>query len=258
MTVSFNYTGRIDIDSDLVTANITESGSRYQAEITWDFGVYSFPKSAELSILFQGVYEQIIVKIGSISDEKETRTFDISTLRKPLDSTITIKVVDKDIDGIPILKGLLTHFRPTVDGKTVGEHSILPTQRDPNLKVPWRVITASGKPVLHISDLENLHAELSNSSLFIATVIPAVLEAAFEWLIWNRDLERDVEIVDEWKNTFQNFGIDESTIDDFMEIESPELDDITRSREVIRHAIDGYSEKKKLIKEISELFMEEK
>ena len=257
MTVTFNYTGRVDIDDSHVVGDLRESEGKHVADVAWTLSSYDFPKTARVEIYFQGVYDQIIHSAGEVGLGDGSASIDLSTLRKPLEATITLKVVIKDARGIPILLGLLTRYRPNQNGSPAMEHSILLTQCDPTLKVPWRVVTSSGRPVLHITDELDLFGKLTGSGIFMQTVIPSVLEAAFNWLIWETDIERDVESVEDWKSLFVQLEIDASRIDEWIAEEKPEYEDIQNASTALSSAAEKFAERHGLLATLSTYFSEE-
>ncbi len=257
MTVTFNYTGRVEVEHFHFSADITENSGAFEAVVGWDLNVYDFPPTATVDVYFQGIYDQLHFQLDQVGLGSGEKKLDLTSLRRPHDATVTLKVVQKDENGIPLLLGLLSKYRPTQNGKAVVDHSILPTQRDPHLPVPWRVQTESGRPVLHISDKHDLYASLTNSGLFMATVIPSVIQCAFEWLIWETEGERVATSVDEWTKTFVALEIDESRINELMALEEPDFADIRSAGELVQMAIDKYSTKHDLLKVVSDLFAEE-
>lgn len=257
MTVTFNYTGRVEIDQVHFDADIRDNAGVFEAELRWDLTSYDFPPTAHADVYFRGVYDQAHFRLCQISDGPGTKTFDLANLRKPSEATVTLKVVEKDDNGIPLLLGLLTRFRPKQNGDEVVENSILPTQRDTQLPVPWRVQTESGRPVLHISDKHDLYANLTNSGLFMATVVPAVIQSAFDWLVWETDGDRDANSGDDWKKFFVALGIDDSRIEELIALEEPDFADLRAAAGLVQMAIDKYSTTHDLLKTVADLFVEE-
>ena len=257
MTVTFNYTGRVEIDQIHFDADIRENAGVVEAVLRWDLSSYGFSPTAQVDVYFQGVYDQIHFGLCKISDGPGTQSFNLANLRKPLEATVTLKVVEKDERGIPLLLGLLNRFRPKQNGDEIVETSILPTQRDTELPVPWRVQTESGRPVLHISDKHDLYAKLTNSLLFMTTVIPAVIQSAFEWLVWDTDSDRDEKSVEDWKKKFVAFGIEDSRIEELIALEEPDFADLRSAAELVQLAIDKYSTTHDLLKTVADLFEEE-
>lgn len=126
MTLSFNFTGRQQIDAEHFKANISDSAGKFVAEIGWELERYSFDTDAELFVTFNGVYEQHTESLGVLTVPSAEKKIDVTHLRNPLDLSITLKVIKKNPSGVPIIIGLLTHFHPLQNGSKTNDHGILP------------------------------------------------------------------------------------------------------------------------------------
>ena len=213
MPVNYNYTGRIDIDPSCLTANLKVDSGVYMADLKWAIDEYDIPKTSELIVTFNGVFERHIESLGLVAGGIGEKSIDISSLRRPLDVSLSLKVVVKDAANLPILKAFLDKKRPTIEGVEASSESILESLYDPDLEVPWAVQFDSGRPVLHISNHDEMGPALHNKPLFDLLVIPAVLEQILEWIVWDESDSKDDDVVEKWKLFFRDLDID----DDFFE-----------------------------------------
>jgi hypothetical protein len=242
--ISYNYTGRVDIDPNDLSVDISESSGVFTAKLKWNLEEYKLPKKSLLQVTFNGIFERHFDALGEIGSGAGEASVDISKMRKPADVSVSLKVVEKDKSGIPTLLAFLDKKRPKVNGQDSNSESILESLLDPELKVPWRVMFDTGRPVIHISNHADMGSDLHNRPLFDMLVVPSVLESVLGWLVW--DKSKDEEISDRWKDAFFELGLspdffDEHTGDD------ADYETVGKVREAGAACADEFSKRTKLL-----------
>lgn len=256
MSTSFNYTGRVDIDASLLTANLTEKAGQFNVETAWNFESYKFPSKAQLQVIFEGIFEKRTFPLGDIDKGSGSKVFDISDMRKPLEAKVTIKIVSKDLSGVPLLIGSLERFQPLIDGIGNAGKSLLETLCDTDLVVPWQLRTNSGRPVLHISNPDGHYGNLHNHALFDPLVIPAVLQGVFDWLMWASEEDRNTEIVEKWQDFFLEWGVDQDLFNKHAGETSPSWEVRSEVAEQANLAVAEFCKEFKLFTAMAKYFEE--
>ena len=250
MSANFNYTGRIDIDPAVFTASIEEVDSEYFANVSWDLSTYGFADEAVIQLHISNLFEKLIDILGHAAASVGSKKINISALRLPLEATMTLKVVANDADGKPINLGWIKSFKPTVLGSEGGGRSLLETLPSSDLQVPWRLVTESGRPVLHISTRHDLNASMQNDELFDPIVIPAVLEQVFQWIIWDESDNRDDDILARWKKFFTELG---ATDGSFEELERT-FDNQNQTLAWGRDLADEFTKREKILENLAKKY----
>ena len=247
MSANLNYTGRVDIDPSDFDGSIDPIDDHYEANVAWRLGSYEFDADAHIQLHIGTVYEKMIVDLGKVLTGTGSKTVDLSQLRKPLEATMTLKVVQKDDNNIPLNRGWLSNFRPVILGNDGSGKSLLETQSTSDLDVIWRVSTDLGRPILQITNREDLYTSLLNDEIFDSIVLPAVIEEIFHWLIWSEDIDDvDPEISSKWQEFFLSLDLPEGTFDEFMQ-DKPSPETLAKSRELGQKMAEKFSQKAKLI-----------
>jgi hypothetical protein len=256
VSTSFNYTGRVDMDASLLTANLTETAGKFSVDTSWNFEIYKFPSKAQLQVIFEGVFEKRTFAVGDIDKGSSSQVFDISDMRKPLEAKVTIKIVSKDLSGVPLLIGSLTRFQPLIEGIGNSGKSLLETICDTDLVVPWQLRTNSGRPVLHISNPEGHYGDLHNNALFDPLVIPAVLLGVFDWLMWASEEDRNSDIVEKWQEFFLEWGVDQDLFNKYAGETAPNWEVRSEVAEQANLAVSEFSKEFKLFSAMAKYFEE--
>ena len=246
MPVSYNYTGRVDIDPSYLTADIAEVDGVFTVDLAWDLSDYGLPAGSVLQATFNGLFERQFESLGPIDLGVGTAKVNISTMRKPKEVTVSLKVVEKDSAGIPILIAFLDKKKPTIDGQDASNESILESLLDPELKVPWRVKFETGRPILHISNFDDMGVILQNRPIFDMLVIPSVLESILTWLVWDKSPNNEEEIVQRWRETFFGLGLAQDFFDKHTG-DTDDLDSMDEVRAAGSECADEFSKRAKLL-----------
>ena len=239
MSTKFNYTNRIALAQDVLRAQVLPkvgATDKYEICFDWRLTEYSLPSIYELVFVLKVIGQTHREKVAAVEASTGTFKVDLAEISTPQEITVTMKVVSRDSNGVPIIIAILENFQPEFPKAVSSRRSLLKTTKDSQLSVPWRLQIDDGIPTLHISDRNGVYDKLTLfTPEFDALVLPDVVRQIFLWLVSGDD-EMDSIHAEGWKAIFEELGCPRSYFDglsEFVEMTSVERLDITsRSNEV--------------------------
>ena len=103
---SMNYTGRIDIELNEVSATYREENGQCVLTINWLLGHYNLNKTCQLYLSLEGdqTSESRRFDLGLLGDGQGERVLTFAQMRNPELVKLRLKVVETNVDGIPLIK----------------------------------------------------------------------------------------------------------------------------------------------------------
>ena len=202
---SMNYTGRIDIELNEVSATYREENGQCVLTINWLLGHYNLNKTCQLYLSLEGdqTSESRRFDLGLLGDGQGERVLTFAQMRNPELVKLRLKVVETNLDGIPLIKAQGDKISPVNLNADNRSRSFLKMVSSPDLTVPWRVEFPNDEPTLMISEREDLYQKLRNKSqLFEPLVLADVVRQVFIWMA-NSELAYGDEILKEWLLFFE-------------------------------------------------------
>ena len=205
MKKEFNYTGRLEIPSQLVVAKHLPTDRTHILKLDWDFSALGFKVTDEivLDVFVKNTSESLRFDLGGIDSGTGSRELDLFSMRNPSGSKLRLKVIDKS-SGLPIIRGVIDNFNPELPEDSDSSRSLLPILRKSGLKTPWELTFDRGIPTLYITDSGNLYQTLRNrvkAEWFYPIIIHRVFEDIFFWIATSESFE-NIEKVEKWKKLF--------------------------------------------------------
>lgn len=204
--IRINYTGRIDIQSEEVTATYREEAGTCVLVVKWLLGHYGLSPDCNLYLGLEGdgTSESRRYELGRLGDGQGEQTLRLTQVRDPELIKIRLKVVENDSSGIPIIKAQGDKISPLNLNASNQSRSFLKILKAPDLTVPWRVAFDEDEPILLVSDREELFHKLRDTSpLFIPLVLPEVVRQVFVWLATS-EVDYSSEVLKEWIIFFEH------------------------------------------------------
>jgi len=138
---SINYTGRIDIELNEVSATYREDNGQCLITISWLLGHYGLNKTCQLFLSLEGdqTSESRRFDLGLLGDGQGERILTFAQIRNPELIKLRLKVVETNLEGIPLIKAQGDKITPVNLNADNRSRSFLKMISSPDLTVPWRV-----------------------------------------------------------------------------------------------------------------------
>ena len=248
---SINYTGRIDIEVNEVSATYREDNGQCLITISWLLGHYGLNKTCQLFLSLEGdqTSESRRFDLGLLGDGQGERVLTFAQIRNPELIKLRLKVVESNLDGIPLIKAQGDKIAPVNLNADNRSRSFLKMVSSPDLTVPWRVEFRNDEPVLMISEREDLFQKLRNKSqLFEPLVLADVVRQVFIWMATS-DLSYSDEILKEWVLFFERLSCPQG----FVQTERSHEDDYEEIMEMANIVSEEFAKKYGFIESISSI-----
>ena len=200
-----NYTGRIDIDSQEVSATYREDQGQFILTVKWLLGHHGMNEDCELRIELKGsgTSESRRFDFGLLGNGQGEETLTLAQVRNPELIKVRLVVVETSDNGIPLIRAQIDKISPLNLNDKNHSRSFLKIGKSPDLTVPWRVEFPDDEPILMISDREELCYKLRDTSpIFMPLVLAEVVRQIFEWLV-TTDVDYNNDILKEWILLFE-------------------------------------------------------
>jgi hypothetical protein len=248
-----NFTGRIDLSNNEVSANFVNSDNSQKILLAWNFSKFNFSKSCELVVDLRstGTTETSRITIGRLEENVNEYEIDISQMRNPDLVRVRLKVCEKDYNGLSRIKAQIDNLIPKPLEADDNARSFLKLAKDDDLEVPWELRFDSGEPCLFITGKKDLYHQLRNRSpWFLPLIMHDVVRQIFLWLADQSDYE-NYDIAEQWKQFFFDMGC---PVDFFNSVD--EIDSDERSEEVdsqLRLILQSFVKQHNILNELSNL-----
>ena len=256
MKKEFNYTDRLEIPSGMVTSSHVQNERSHILKIEWDFSSLGFEVDDQIvcDVFVSASSESLRFDLGLVADGKASKELDIFSMRNPLASRIRLKVINKST-GLPIIRGVIDNFYPTLPEDSDSARSLLPILRKADLKTPWELNFDRGIPSLYITDQGNLYKSLKNrvkAEWFFPTIMHKVIEDIFMWIATTESFE-NAEKIDKWKSVFiDHYNCPRDFFDAVEEKDGAERRDFAKDQS--RLIAEAVCFKNRDVKKLSEFF----
>ena len=249
-----NYTGRIDIESQEVSATYRVDNGQYVLTIKWLLGHYGMNKDCQLFVGLEGdgTSESRRFDLGKLGDGQGEGTLTIAQVRNPDLIKIRLKVVELSHNGVPLIKAQCDKISPlNIDGNN-RSRSFLKIVKRLDLTVPWLVEFEEDEPTLVISDRDGLYHKLRDTSpIFMPLVLAEVVRQVFVWLA-TTDVDYNDDILTEWILLFERLTCPHGFIQAEHALEDEdEMADVER---VAKDVSEEFAKKFNLIEKVSSTF----
>jgi hypothetical protein len=257
MLQRLNYTGRIELSNNDVSAKFQNIGSLKTILLTWKLGIFNFSSSSEIIVDLRaaGTTETRRIFIGNVDQDISQYEIDISQMRNPELAKIRFKVCEKDNLGISRIKAQIDNLVPKNSDADDNARSFLKLAKDDELDVPWELRFEAGEPCLFITGKKELYHQLRNRSpWFLPSIMHEVVRQVFLWLIDQSDYE-NLDIAEKWKQFFIELGCDSDIFN-----AAEELDLIERREEVdsqLRVIIQSFVRRHNILNQLASLILAE-
>ena len=255
--IRMNYTGRIDIQSEEVSATYREESGVCTLVVKWLLGHHGLNPGCHLYLGLEGdgTSESRRFALGLLGDGQGEQTLRLTQVRNPELIKIRLKVVENDSSGIPIIKAQGDKISPQSLNSSNQSRSFLKILKTPELTVPWRVDFAEDEPVLQISDKEELFHKLRDTSpIFMPLVLPEVVRQIFVWLA-TTEVDYNNEVLKEWVLLFEQLTCPRGFIQ--QDHSSSDADDFEEVKRVASFVSEEFAKKFDFIQRISSAFESE-
>jgi hypothetical protein len=201
----FNYTDRLEIPAQLISARHIVNEHSHNLQLEWDFTPLAFKASDELvlDVFVRKTSESLRINLGAVDIGKNSIEIDLTKMRNPSNSMIRVKVIDKS-SGLPIIRGVIDNFNPELPEDSDSSRSLLPIIKKSGLRTPWELNYDRGVPTLYITDSGNLYHSLRSrvkAEWFFPIIMHKVFEDIFLWIALAQSFE-NIEKIDKWKKLF--------------------------------------------------------
>lgn len=249
-----NYTGRIDLDSQEVSATYREDKGQFILTVKWLLGHHRMNEDCVLSIELKGAgtSESRRFDFGLLGDGQGEEILTLAQVRNPELIKIRLVVVEASHNGIPLIRAQIDRISPLNLHGNNRSRSFLKIVKSPDLTVPWRVEFPDDEPILKISDREELYHKLRDTSpIFMPLVLAEVVGQIFVWLSTS-EVDYNNDILNEWILFFEQLTCPHGFIQaEHSREDEEEFADVKR---VANDVSEEFAKKFHLIEKISSAF----
>jgi len=208
LKATFNYTNRIDLERSKFEATILEQEGTRSMQLHWKDLPIAQLVGTDLVIEAYSSREEhrFQIPIDIENSAEATVSFPIDDLRSTIPK-LRVKFIDNTHAALPMIRAVLDNLRPAIVNDPTSIGSLLPIQKEPGLKVAWRLsFEENNEPVLLVCSDNDLSEWLLTKSMIKSVIFPQVIENIGEWLFTLTDGEVEDEIPMLWTVFFKNLG----------------------------------------------------
>lgn len=208
-----NLTGRSRIREKDVKArlHISPEGCRAYLYLTADLAEYEFPDTVEVIAEVYVRSRMIRVPVHYDGEMAALNGVELENLPSPDSVLLRLKVIERNGETAPILRGLARAIRPDVgdDSGETGTRSLLPVESEDLGGELWRLyVDERHGPTLQIDESLNVW-EVARDPVFMATAYPALLrQVLIQIVILDEVTTPDGAGADDWRTDWLAFAVD--------------------------------------------------
>ena len=205
MKRTINLTGKRRIELDYVSASYEPTSENRQINVEWDLSTFAFNPDADVvvEVATLGNTDRFVAPL--VDNVNAKTSFDVPESSSQHSTSVRLTVVEPSGQRMILGATSSISLTPGVAGRS--QLALLSIQPVPNLERAFCVDFSTNKPVLQVSNQDGLYLGLIADPVFLASILPSVVETIAFQLAINSDLIESPNLT-AWDRQFESWGCD--------------------------------------------------